>query len=199
MSAVLTQLLARTPVDADAPGGVVIRHRWTVADFHRMAQAGVLGEDSRVELIEGELVDMAPIGSAHAFALDRLTRALIRALGERYLVRVRNPIRLGNVSEPQPDLVVALEQDYAAAHPSAADVLLVVEVADTSLAYDRDVKIPVYARHGVPLCWLVDLAGTRLTVYSDPVGGEYRRTALVTAGESVAFADAVIALSSFLG
>jgi Uma2 family endonuclease len=147
-----------------------IIHRFTVSDYHRMAEVGILDEDDRVELIEGEIVDMTPLGRRHQARVDQLAELLIRALGERAIVRVQGSIRLGERSEPQPDLVVLRRRAdfYADADAGPPDVLLVIEVADTSLAHHRDVKVPLYHRAGITEVWLVDLNGENVTVYREP-------------------------------
>ena len=161
------------------------RHRWTVADLDRMLGSGLLDETDRVELIEGELIDMAPIGSRHANLVDVLAQLLVRRLPAGCRVRVQNPIRLGESSEPQPDIAVVLDRSYAAAHPEAADVLLLIEVADTTLEFDRDIKLPLYARHGIPECWLIDVAGSQLSIHREPAEGEYRHIRRPTSGETL--------------
>ncbi|GIW50689.1 MAG: hypothetical protein KatS3mg081_0044 [Gemmatimonadales bacterium] len=151
----------------------LMKRRFTVAEYHKMAEAGILGEDDRVELLEGELVAMAPIGSRHATCVRRLNYLLSRGVGERAIVDVQNPIRLSEYSEPQPDLALLKPRPdfYAAAHPGPEDVLLVVEVAETSADYDREVKIPLYARAGIPEVWLVDLAGAQIETFRQPAQG----------------------------
>ena len=141
-----------------------------------MAQVGILGEDDRVELIEGEIVEMTPIGSRHAAVVDRLNRILSRQIGEQAIVRVQNPIRLGEHSEPQPDisLLKPREDFYASSHPGPEDVLLLVEVSETSAEYDREVKLPLYARFGIPEVWLVNPEGKAIEVYRDPSPEGYR-------------------------
>jgi Uma2 family endonuclease len=136
------------------------RHRLTVADYHQMAEAGILGPDDRVELIAGEVLDMSPIGSLHAALVRAVSRWLAEATAARAVVAVQDPIRLDDLSEPQPDIALVRPRAdfYATAHPTAADVFLVVEVAETSLAYDLDVKVPLYARHGIPEVWVIDAA-----------------------------------------
>ena len=148
----------------------VRRHLFTVEEYHRMAQAGILSEDDRVELIEGEIVNMTPVGSRHAAVVDRLNRILSRRIGERAIVRVQNPIRLGEHSEPQPNVTLLRPREdfYASAHPGPEDVLLLIEVAETSAEYDREVKIPLYARFGIGEVWLVDLEGKAIEVYRNP-------------------------------
>jgi Uma2 family endonuclease len=162
---------------------LINRHRWTVEDYYRLARTGILDERSRVELIEGEVVDMTPIGSAHANLVDLLARLFILRLDVRCRVRVQNPICLDAHNEPQPDLVLAADRDYAAAHPQAADVFLIVEIADTSLAYDREIKLPLYARHGIPEVWLLDVSTRQLSVYRHPEEGRYRLASQPSGGE----------------
>jgi len=150
-------------------------HRFTTADYHRMAEAGILDEDSRVELIRGQIVDMAPIGAPHLGMVNRLTRLLPALLAGRGLVSVQNPVRLDDGSEPEPDVAVLKPRadDYESATPRPEDVLLLVEVADSTLRDDRDVKIPLYAESGIPECWLVDIIGRAVEVYRQPMGGRY--------------------------
>jgi len=164
------------------------RRLFTVAEYHRMGEAGILAEDDRVELIEGEIVEMTPIGSRHAACVDRLNRLFSRHAGEGVIVRVQSPIRLGEHSEPQPDLALLHSRPdfYAGAHPGPQDVLLVVEVAETPAAYDRAVKVPLYARSGVPEVWLVDLAGARVEVYRRPAPQGYQEVQAVRRGEALA-------------
>ena len=153
-------------------------HHLSVDDFHKMGEAGILHEDDRVELIEGALIDMAPIGAGHAGQVNRLTNRLVPAVSGRAIVAPQNPLRLDDFSEPQPDLVLLRYRDdfYAKAHPRPADVLLLVEVADSSLAYDRDTKIPLYAHHAIPETWLIDLQHRRVEIFLEPAGDEYRRS-----------------------
>jgi Uma2 family endonuclease len=167
---------------------LIRRHRYTVEDYRRMGEAGVLGEDDRVELIEGEIVDMTPAGSRHAGTVARLNRALDRAVGDHALVWVRNPIRLGDRSEPEPDLALLGPRagDYTDRLPEAGDVLLVIEVSGTSQRYDREVKIPLYARHGVPEGWLVDLEADALHAFREPSAEGYRQEARIANLGSVA-------------
>ena len=161
--------------------GLLTRNPWvarralTVAEYHRMCEVGILTERDRVELIEGELIAMSPIGSEHAGTVNALNRLLVQAVGERGVVAVQNPVRLDDLSEPQPDFAVLKPRadDYRRATPRSGDVLLIVEVADTSLAYDRDVKRSLYARYGVPEFWIVNLAGNEVEVCRAPTGDQY--------------------------
>lgn len=171
MSAVLDK-----PLAAEQP--VVEPHalRFTVEDFYRMGEAGVFAPEQRVELIEGEIIEMAPIGASHADWVDKLTMLFAKAVPDGIRVRVQNPIRLSNRTEPEPDLALLCprEQPYSQAHPSGPDTLLVVEVAETSLRYDRDVKMPLYARLGVPELWIFDIKDGALTIYREPSADGYR-------------------------
>lgn len=146
------------------------RHRLTVEDFHAMGEAGILGEDARVELIEGELVDMPPIGSEHAGEVRILIHILTRAVGDLAIVDAQNPMVLSEDSEPQPDIMLLKPRKdfYTRSHPRPGDVLLLIEVADTSAHYDRTVKVPLYAQHSIPEVWLLDLPQKRLEIYRTP-------------------------------
>ncbi|QBQ53533.1 Uma2 family endonuclease [Nitrosococcus wardiae] len=152
------------------------RHPFTVQDYHRMAEVGILHEDDRVELLDGEILEMSPIGSRHAAAVDYLTAWLSREVGERAIVRVQSPIRLSLYSEPQPDLTLLKPRSdfYASAHPGPEDVLLLIEMAESSLDDDRDLKLPRYAEAGILESWIIDLPGQRLLVYREPVGRKYQ-------------------------
>ena len=163
------------------------RHRITVHDYHRMAEVGVLAPDARVELIEGEIIDMAPIGKDHQSVVDQLTRTLVRAVGDRAIVRVQGSIRLSQWSEPEPDLVLLAPRAdfYRSEFALGTDTLLVIEVSDTTLRYDRDVKVPLYARHGVPEVWIVDVQNDALLVYGDLREGKYERHAALDRPASV--------------
>jgi Uma2 family endonuclease len=151
-------------------------HRLTVEDYYRMGEIGILRPDERLELIEGEIIDMAPPGELHAGTVDQLVDLLKEAVGRRAIVRVQNPVLLDRYSEPQPDLALLRPRTdfYKKTRPGAADVLLAIEVADTSLRYDRDVKVPLYARHGIAEVWLIDVRGKRLTRHRAPTQGAYR-------------------------
>ncbi len=150
--------------------GHTLRRRFTVEDFYRMAAAGIFTEDDRVELVEGDIVDMMPIGPRHAFCVDALNARLSAQAHDRYVVRVQGPLRLSRETEVLPDILLLRPPaaQYATRHPEPPDVLLVVEVAETSLTYDRDVKGPLYARHGIPEYWLVDLEADRVWVHRRP-------------------------------
>ncbi len=151
------------------------RHRLSVEDYHRMGEAGILTEEDRVELIEGELIEMPPIGSRHANCVDYINQMLTERLRGKFRVRIQNPIQLGSYAEPQPDIAIVQNRSYADAHPGPQDVLLLTEIADTTLLYDREVKIPLYARHGIPEVWLIDLGNERVEIYLEPTAQGYRQ------------------------
>jgi len=152
------------------------RRRLDVDAYYKMAEAGILPEPVRVELIDGDIIDMTPIGSGHAGRTHRLVRTFGRAASEgSVLLAVQTPLRLDAYNEPQPDVMLLRPRagDYTERHPAAADVLLLVEVSDTSLAYDRDTKVALYARFGVPEVWIVDIRGGAVEARRNPKDGEY--------------------------
>jgi Uma2 family endonuclease len=165
----------------------LLKGPFTVADYHRMAETGVLRPDARVELLDGQVVEMSPIGSRHAGCVNRLTRMLIRAVGDRATVATQNPAVLDDFSEPQPDVAVMRfrADGYAARHPNPADVLLLIEVMVTSADIDRDVKVPLYSRAGIPEVWLVDLEAGAIEVYRQPEADGYTVVRSVTREDAV--------------
>jgi Uma2 family endonuclease len=180
------------------------RYRFTTADYDRMIEAGILDEDSRVELIEGEIVEMTPIGRRHAACADRLTHLLGSLIEDSAQLRVQGPIQLGEASQFQPDLSILLRSAdyYASAQPTSRDVLLLVEVADSSVAIDRQIKIPLYARHGIREVWLVDLEADLVTVYRDPAPTGYSNALDFLRGDQLtvlAFPGRELAISDILG
>ncbi len=165
----------------------VHRRKLSSDEFHRMAAAGILGEDDRVELIDGEMIEMAPIGTRHLAKVNRLSRMLSLAVGQNAIVSTQNPIALPAQNEPQPDIALLRPRsdDYEGSMPRAADVLLIIEVADATLAYDRDVKIPIYARHGIAEVWLFDIQSGSLSVYRDPGPRGFQRVLTTKRDETV--------------
>ncbi|MFN3975278.1 MAG: Uma2 family endonuclease [Dehalococcoidia bacterium] len=154
----------------------VKRRLFTVEEYHRLAQAGILGEDDRVELLEGEIVEMAPIGSRHAACVKRTAALFHEHLGKGVIVSVQDPIHLSAYSEPQPDMALLRPSPdfYASSHPEPSHALLVVEVAETTASYDREVKTPIFARAGIPEVWLVDLERERIDALPHPSPQGYR-------------------------
>lgn len=181
----------------------VAKHCFTVAEFERMGEAGIFREDARLELIEGEIVEMSPIGSRHAACVKFLSRFLNHAVSDVALISTQDPIQLDEFSEPQPDIALLLLRDdfYRHAHPTPSDVLLVIEVADTTLEYDRLVKVPLYAKAGIKEVWLVNLPAQRIEIYAEPASGAYRIIREVKRGEeaqSHSIAGLVVSASAVL-
>ncbi len=182
----------------------LLRRRFTVDEYQRMGQVGILGEDDRLELLEGEIVEMAPIGSRHQAAVDRLTRLFSNQVADGAMVRVQGPIQLGGDSEPQPDVtILRLRADfYASAHPGPGDVLLLVEVSDSSTEYDREVKVPLYARHGILEVWLVGLESEVIEVYRGPGAQGYQNVSQSVRGRRLSpefFPGLELAVDDILG
>ncbi|MBI4320141.1 MAG: Uma2 family endonuclease [Chloroflexi bacterium] len=180
------------------------RRRFTVEEYHRMAEAGILGEDDRVELIEGEITEMTPIGRLHAATVRRLNKLFISTFGSDAVIGVQDPVILDEYSEPQPDIELLRPKAdfYASGHPTPADVFLLVEVAYSSADPDRRVKAPLYARKGIAEFWLVDLEQETITVYRDPSADGYRTARVFRSGErifSAAFPDRSLAAEDILG
>ncbi len=147
------------------------KHLFTVSEYQQMGDAGIFGGDHRLELIEGEIVEMSPIGRRHAARVRRLINLFARRLDEdEAVVDAQNPVVLSDFSEPQPDVTLLRPSAdvYADAHPHPEDVLLVIEIADSSLAYDREVKAPLYARCGIPEVWIVDVNGAAVEIHRQP-------------------------------
>jgi Uma2 family endonuclease len=147
-----------------------VRHKLTVSDYYRMGDAGILHENDRIELIEGDLIEMSPIGSRHARMVSRLDRLFNKAVDDQIIVYAQNPVRLSDWSEPQPDLMLLRprQDDYIDALPEPADVIVLIEVADSSIDYDRKTKLPLYARNGIKEFWIIDLNAKRLERYAQP-------------------------------
>ncbi len=180
------------------------RRLFTVAEYHQMVAAGILSEDDRLELIEGEVVKMSPLGARHAACVKRLNRLFSQALGDAALLGVQDPVVFGEHSEPEPDLTLLRPRAdfYSSGHPQASDLLLVIEVADTSAAYDREVKIPLFARAGVREAWLVDLNRDAIEVFREPSAAGYQRVTRRLRGEkvaSLAFPQIEFAVDAILG
>ncbi len=180
------------------------RRLLTVDEYEQMIAAGILHEDERIELLEGELVRMAPIGIPHAWVVTFLANWFLRRLPESMLVRVQDPIHIPLYSEPEPDLVIvpASLAIGRTGHPNPANILLLIEVADTSLRYDRDEKLPLYAEAGIVESWIFDLPGQRILVHREPKAGRYTKIEIVERGGTLsplAFPNLVLALDDVLG
>lgn len=180
------------------------RRRFTVDEYHKMGDAGILHEDDRVELRDGEIVEMTAINVPHAVCVGLLTMLFAPQVAGRALVWVQNPIYIDDINEPQPDVVLLQPNDYLARrrHPGPEDIMLVIEVADTTLTYDRREKIPRYARAGVVEAWIVNIPKGLVEVYSDPEAGKYRSIRRVGRGETIepkSLPGITVAVSDFLG
>jgi Uma2 family endonuclease len=176
-------VMAQSPVvEPRAPA-----HRFSVAEYYAMAEAGILGEDDRVELLEGEVVQMVPIGSQHNAIVDRIAKFLWSQIDDHAIARIQGSIRLDQHSEPQPDVALLRYRPdfYADAHPGPVDILLIIEVMQTSADYDRTVKAPLYARSGIAELWLVDLEADVIEVLRSPREGQYRERMLRKRGETI--------------
>lgn len=164
--------------------------RFTAAEYHQMIEAGVFGQDERLELIDGEIVQMGPIGDRHAACVRRLIALLSRLFATEAIVDAQNPIRVDVAYAPQPDLSLLRPRAdyYATQTPTAAECLLVIEVADTSAEFDQQIKAPRYARGGVAELWLVDLERDVVVAYRDPSGNAYQLVQVFHRGETLAIA-----------
>lgn len=182
----------------------IIRRSFSVDDYARMREAGILSEDDLVELIDGEVRAMTPIGPLHAAIVKRFNALLAPQLAGRAILSVQDPIRLNDYSEPQPDLAILRPRDdfYATKHPNAADVLLVIEVADQSLEYDRQEKIPRYADAGIAEAWLVDAASRTIEQHTQPRDGRYRNKRVAASHDVLTaemIADVAVAVAEVFG
>jgi Uma2 family endonuclease len=165
----------------------IAKHWFTVAEYDRMGETGILSKDDRVELIEGEIFEMSPIGRRHAACVDRLTELFSEKLQRKAIIRIQSPIVLNDYSEPQPDVALLKRRAdfYEQSLPLPADVLLLVEVADTTLESDRQIKVPLYARAGIAEAWVVNLTDEQIEVYTQPANGVYQSQQHFKRGETI--------------
>lgn len=192
--------MAKRPSEAEP----VQRHRFTVDEYFRMGEAGVFAPDDRVELLDGEIFEMTPIGTTHAGCVNALEDLFRHHLRRRAIVAVQNPAIVSQFSAPQPDLCLLRPRAdfYRRAHPRPADILLVVEVSNTSLPFDRTRKAPAYAAAGIAETWIVDLEGDTVLVHRRPTARGYRVSAVRRRGDSIAplaFPTCRLAVSAILG
>jgi len=181
----------------------VTKKLFTVADYYQMAEAGILRPEDRVELIDGEIIQVSPIGDRHAGNVNRLTHLFAASFSGRAVLSVQNPIQLNNYTEPEPDIVLLKPRVdyYASKKVWAHDALLIVEVADTTLRYDRDIKVPRYSAAGIPEVWIENLSDNELLVYRNPTGETYAVSITLHRGDSVspvAFPDVVFRIEELL-
>ncbi len=160
--------------------------RFTVDEYEHLGKLGFFHEEARTELLDGEIIEMAAIGADHASIVRQLTRLVVTQVETGLIVDVQNPLRLNDNNMPQPDLAVIRDRDYAGMVPSAADALLVIEVADSSLDFDRNRKLPRYAATGIPETWIFDVTARRIERHSEPRDGRYRQVTVASGGQELA-------------
>ena len=170
---------------------VATRRKFTIEEYHQLVDLGFFTENDRIELIRGEIIQMAPKRTPHSVCNSILFGELYKLLGDRVNVRGQEPIILSANSEPEPDVVIAKKKtdNYLSAHPTVEDIILVVEISDSTLKYDRETKLPLYAEAGINNYWIVNLVDSRLEVYSNPFGDrgkfDYRHKSIVLANETI--------------
>ena len=182
---------------------VQTQHRFSVKEYYRMAETGVLRPDARVELLDGQIIDTSPIGPFHGGVTKRLNRFFTNLGKGQWLVAVQDPVQLDEHSEPEPDLMLLKPagDDYTTRHPAPEDVYLLIEVADTSLMIDRDEKLPLYGRAGIPEVWIVNLVDQAIEIYREPHFAGYTATKILRAGERacpLAFPDVAVDVAELL-
>ena len=202
---VAAPVLPTATPDSTAPSrpAAPTRRRFTVAEYYAMAEAGILAPDERVELLDGDVIAMPPIGDWHASRVKRLNNFMLPPLQGRAIVSVQDPTRLDDASEPQPDVMLLRWRDdfYEGGHPGPDDVLLLIEVSDTTVDYDRSAKLAAYASAGIPEVWIVNRPDRRIESYSDPSGDEYATVRHYGVGESIApwaFPDIVLQVDQII-
>ncbi|WP_414530752.1 Uma2 family endonuclease [Nodularia chucula] len=182
----------------------LLRRKFSVQQYHQMLASGILREDDRVELLRGEIIEMSPIGTKHAACVNRLVNLLVQLLDKRAIIAAQNPVVLNNNSEPQPDVALVQPRNdfYATAHPQPQDIFLLIEVADSTVMYDREEKIPLYAEANIMEVWLVDINAEMVEVYQQPTGGTYQLMHKLTRDERLsikAFPDINITVKQIFG
>lgn len=180
--------MSQTVTTNSSGENILKRYRFSRKDYHQLAQVGLLTEDTPVELINGEIIEMSPINSLHAGTVKRLLRFFSNVLNEQYLIGAQDPVNLGEYSEPEPDLSILKyrEDTYTQSHPAAEDILLLIEVADSSLEKDRSVKLPLYAKAGIPETWIVNLQDQQIEVYTSSEDDRYQNEKIYKPGAHLA-------------
>jgi Uma2 family endonuclease len=185
------------------PTALPARWRFTVDDYEGMIESGILDENDRVELIDGEIIEMAAVGGQHAACVNDLAEWFILRLQGRAIISIQNPVRLRPRSEPEPDIMLLRPRGdrYRQGLPGPEDVLLIIEVSDSTLHFDRGTKLPLYAAAGIPEVWIVDLERRRVLVHRQPDGDLYREAVVVDDGSlsPLAFPDATLRLDEIFG
>ncbi|MEW6236807.1 MAG: Uma2 family endonuclease [Candidatus Omnitrophota bacterium] len=181
-----------------------LKRLFTIEEYYQMGRSGIFTEDDHVELIEGEIIQMTPIGNPHAGCVKWLIQFFRRRIGEEFIIGAQDPLRLSVYSEPQPDVVLLKPRldYYRNAHPVPDDVFLLIEVADSSLGYDKNLKIPLYAKHNIIECWLVNLQDKNIEVYRQPSENGYRQILTLAPDQTLspqAFPDILVKAGDILG
>lgn len=181
----------------------IIIRRLSVEDYHQMAESGILEPGERVELVEGQIIQMAAKGTAHSAAVSRIEKLLRSRLGDQALLRFQDPIRLNDYSEPEPDVAVVHPNPifYEDHHPTSSEVFLLIEVSDKTLKFDREVKSPAYARAGISEYWVLDVNAHKLHVYRLPSANGYQSETIMSEELTVAplaFSECTIAIKEML-
>ena len=179
------------------------KHRFSVTEYHRMAEVGLLRPDARVELLDGQIIDMSPIGPFHGGVVNRLTRLFNRHAKDRWLVSTQNPVRLNDQSEPQPDVMLLQPSagDYTTQHPAPEQVFLLIEVSDSTLSLDREEKLPAYGRAGIAEVWIINLTDQAIEVYREPHFTGYGTKTIFRQGQQVrphTFSDLVVDVAELM-
>ncbi|MDZ8237215.1 MAG: Uma2 family endonuclease [Nostoc sp. ChiQUE01a] len=182
----------------------LLRRKFTVEQYQKIIESGILTEDDRVELIRGEIIEMSPIGTKHAACVNRLINLLVQLLGKRVIVAAQNPVVLNDNSQPQPDVALLKPRDdfYATAHPQPQDIFLLIEVADSTIEYDREEKIPLYAEANIIEVWLVDINEEIVEVYQQPTAARYQLMQKFASSQTLsikALSDVSISVNEILG
>ena len=182
----------------------IIRRRFTIAEYEQIAATGIFNEDERFELVQGEIVQMAAMGPQHATCVDLLYQRLVLLVGDRAYVRGQNPVRLSQYSQPQPDIAIVQRRDdfYIHGHPEPEDVLLLIDVSESSLTYDRDVKLPLYAAAGIAEVWIVVLLSQVVEVYRAPSENGYGEKRTLRRGDTLSplhLPEVVLRVEEMLG
>ncbi|MEM6361026.1 MAG: Uma2 family endonuclease [Bacteroidota bacterium] len=175
----------------------------SVNEYHVMAEAGILTSEDKVELIQGEILEMSPIGTKHAAIVDKLTNLLVKIVSNTAIIRVQNPVYINDLNEPEPDIsVLKTRRDYYAdIHPGGDDTLLVIEVSDTTYHYDKEVKVPLYGSAGIPEYWILKLDSKEIEVHTVPAKGGYKKIELFYPEDlvSLSFCQKEILVSDLIG
>jgi Uma2 family endonuclease len=166
----------------------ILHKKFTVGQYHQMIESGILTDRDRVELLQGEIIEMSPVGRQHAACVDRLTELFVLRLFSQAIIRVQSPIHLSNNSEPQPDVAILQRRPdfYAESHPQPKDIFALVEVSDTTIEFDRTVKVPLYAQDDIAELWIVDLNTETVQVYREPHSTGYQSVQTLHRGQTIA-------------